>query len=447
MVVIAAICAACASVRQKQKEDHPLKTEISIIGNGCAALSAVSALREAGYAGRIDIFSDSILPAYNPMLTTYYLSGKVDYEGLLLQGSGSDFYEKHSASLHLNTPIARLRAREKRFFDAAGSEYTYDNCLVATGARPFIPPMEGADSEGVFTMRTAEDALRVKEYMAGHTVRSAIVVGASMVGIKVAEYLLHSGVSCCLADFAPHIFPRAAHPNCARLIEKELLSAGMTLKFGSGISRIEKKAGALHAWFGNEETPLAADLIVLCIGVRPNLDFVDPNEVALRGGIVVDGSMRTSCAGLYAAGDCAAGSDIVDGEKRIVGLMASARYQGRAAALHMAGAPEPFAGSTPHNITHFMDMDFIGIGDVAAQGDVLEKYIGDHRYLRVVTRDGRLLGVNLLNLPEMAGLFKNLFFKNSAPTKAALPHTTFAYDEFAEQLIGKHLRAARRESE
>lgn len=421
-------------------EGESLNTEIAIIGNGCAARKAMETVRQSGFRGRVDVFSDSGLPAYNPMLTTYYLGGKIPYEDLLLHKETDRFYEKYEIDLHLNTPIVRLDPDKKILWDREGNPWNYGQCLIAAGASPVIPSMEGGGEEGVFVLRTAEDALRIKNYMESHRIGTALVVGASMVGIKVAEFLLQEKISCCLADGGKGIFPLAAHPNCQALIENEVKRKGLKLRFGGNITRITRDGKGLLAFFSDSEEPVAADIIFLCIGVRPNLSFLNPEQVAVKGGILVDPCMRTSCKDLYAAGDCTAGHDVFYGDNRIIGLLSNARFQGRTAGRNMAEGygTEVYCGSTGHNITHFMGMDFVSMGNPLAEGRVFEKYLKGGRYIRLVWDEGRLLSVNLLNAKEIAGVLKNLFLKTGACFHQQ-EEDFLDYGEFSAQLIKKYM--------
>ena len=120
----------------------------------------------------------------------------------------------------------------------------------------------------------------------------------------------------------------------------------------------------IRAYFEGSTESEEADLLVMCIGVKANTGFIDRKQVAVDRGILVDGYMRTSMPGLYAAGDVAQGKNLLSGESEMIGLWNNARYQGRTAGRNMAGRNEFFPGNIPHNITHFMGMDFVGIGNV-----------------------------------------------------------------------------------
>ncbi len=231
----------------------------AIVGNGCAAAECVKALRESGYSGKIRLLTDSPYPVSNPMLTTYYVAGKIGFDVLFPYGTGQEFYSKHGVEAHAESPVVALDTEKKVVFAKSGVELSYDVCLVATGATPVLPPVEGVRSSRVYTMRTVDDAIRLKEAMAQKPKR-AIVVGASMVGIKLMELFHYAGVDVCLADLAEHIFPLAAHPECAAVIEERLKQKGIKLRFKAGIEKIEEKTRGVRAYFNKSAEGEEADL-------------------------------------------------------------------------------------------------------------------------------------------------------------------------------------------
>ena len=384
---------------------------VAIVGNGCASAECVKALRENGYGGKIHLFADGSWPIYNPMLTTYYVAGKIGFDGLFPYGDNEAFRGQYEVDLHTGSPVVALDAAKRVVANQAGFELRYDRCLIATGASPVLPRIEGMDSDRVYTMRTVEDAVRLKKALAKRP-KKALVVGASMVGIKLVELFHAVGMEVCLADLAEHVFPLAAHPECARVIEGRLVDMGVRPRLGAGIQRVEETPGGIRAYFADGGESETADLVVMSIGVRANIGFVDRTQVEVRQGILVDEQMRTSADGLYAAGDVAQGKELLSGGQQIIGLWANARYQGRTAGRCMAGAVDLFPGSVPHNITHFMGMDFVGIGNVRDY-DRMEVESDGKGFVQLFWKDGRLVGANLLDSYEEAGIVKNVLMKGA----------------------------------
>lgn len=379
-----------------------------IVGFGTAGYHAVKAIRQRDPEGQIDVYCDTGMAPYNPMLTTYYAAGRLSYEGLFPYGSLEDICRETGIN-YIAATVRQVCAEEKCIKTDTGSQ-SYDRILIATGARAFGPPVKGAGEQDVFFMRNVDDAQRLKDRMASGTVKSALVVGASMVGIKVVELLNKAGVATCLADLAEYIFPLAAYRDVGQAIQRRVERQGITLKFQTTVDHVEQGPQGQVAIMTDGST-VPSDIIVLCIGTRANVELVK-DQVAINRGIIVNTKMETSVPGIYAAGDCCEGNNLQSGETQIIGLWANANHQGTMAGTGMAGGEGAFEGNILHNITHFMDMDFIGFGDNRIQGDTLEfGSLEDGLFVRLVCANGRVAGANILDNYRISGVIKNYMLR------------------------------------
>ena len=381
----------------------------AIIGFGTAGYHAAQAIRERDKAGGIVVYSDTGLAPYNPMLTTYYIFGKLPRSGLFPFGPLEGIADRLGLAFR-HERVVKVRARDLTVETEGGAE-RFDKILIATGATAFAPPVKGLARSDAFLMRTVDDAQRLKDRLDWGDVKSAVVVGASMAGIKVVEVLEKYGVQVCLADLAPHIFPLAAYPEVSAAIERRVAKRGIDLRFGATIDHMEVREGKNTAVM-TDGAVVPADLVSLCIGTRAATQVVQ-GEVEVDRGILIDERMETSAPGVYAAGDCAQGTNLESGERQIIGLWANANRQGAAAGANMAGGEARFEGNILHNITHFMGMDFIGFGDNRIQGELLEQgsLDGDGLYVRAVIAGGKVAGANILDSCRISGILKNYMLR------------------------------------
>ena len=307
--------------------------------------------------------------------------------------------------------VAKVDTENKTVVMADGETHSFDKILIATGASAFAPKFEGLDPSEAFYMRTIDDALKLKDALETHTYKTALVVGASMVGIKVVELLNARGIKTTLADMENRIFPLAAYESVSREIERRISEKGINLALGSALKSVEKQ-GESYKCNMSDGSVVDADLIVLCIGTRTNVSIVDGDKVKLNKGILVDENMATSAEGVYAAGDVSEGAELQSKDSMIIGLWANAAHQGATAGANMAGGSATFDGNFMHNITHFMDMDFIGFGDNRLPGT---KYtsgdITKGLYVEVVIGDEGLVGVNILDNYRISGTVKNYLYR------------------------------------
>lgn len=385
--------------------------KFAIIGFGCAGYHALCAIRNAGCDADIDVYSDTDLPPYNPMLTTYYTAGRLPYDGLFPFGSLEEIAEREKANFITETRVAAVCAADRTVETEDGQKRSYDKILIATGATAFVPGSFG-QLQGAFCMRTVDDAVRLHDAIRKKKYKDAVIVGASMVGIKVAELLYRDGCHVTLADMAPHIFALAAYPEVSEMIEARLLEMGIDLAFGQAISGAVEHMDADGNPSGYtvklaDGSEIETELLVLNIGTRAATGILNPEEVKIDRGIVVDTYMQTSAPGIYAAGDCCQGNNLQSGQTQIIGLWANAGMQGRVAGRNMAGITDETDGNILHNITHFLDMDFIGLGDNRAAGETYTYQSPDKRfYLQAVMRDGRPVGFNILDNYGVSGILK-----------------------------------------
>lgn len=370
---------------------------------------AAQAIRERDEAGGIVVYGDTGLAPYNPMLTTYYIFGKLPRSGLFPFGPLEGIADRLGLAFR-HERVVKVRARDLTVETEGGAE-RFDKILIATGATAFAPPVKGLARSDAFLMRTVDDAQRLKDRLDWGDVKSAVVVGASMAGIKVVEVLEKYGVQVCLADLAPHIFPLAAYPEVSAAIERRVARRGIDLRFGATIDHMEVREGKNTAVM-TDGAVVPADLVSLCIGTRAATQVVQ-GEVEVDRGILIDERMETSVPGVYAAGDCAQGANLESGERQIIGLWANANRQGAAAGANMAGGEARFEGNILHNITHFMGMDFIGFGDNRIQGELLEQgsLDGDGLYVRAVIAGGKVAGANILDSCRISGILKNYMLR------------------------------------
>lgn len=388
--------------------------KIAIIGNGGAAAECIKALRDNGYNGEIHLLTDSRWPICNPMLTTYYIAGKIGFENLFPYGK-DEFYQQNGVEPHIGSPVILLDTEKRLVANRAGFELRYDQCLIASGASPLLPSITGMDSQNIYVLRNVEDAIRLKEAL-DKKPRKVVIIGASLIGIKLVELFYQAGIEICLADIARNIFTLNAHQECAGIIEDRLMQMGIILRFGAGIRKIEDTPGGIKAYFTEDSETEEADLAVMCTGIRPNIGFINHRQIEVDRGVLVDERMQANITGLYAAGDVSQGKNLLTGRPQIFGLWSSACQQGRTAGRNMAGNLDLFSGTVPHNITHFLGIDFVGIGDVC-EYDKMEKRYDGKKFIQIFWRNGLLTGANLVDTINEAGIIKNALIKGLVQTK------------------------------
>ena len=381
----------------------------AIVGFGCAGYHGAKSLREHGYHGQIDVYTDSLWAPANPMLTTYYVYGKLNREGTLPFGTLETIAKQYDLNVK-ESRVKKVISAERTLVLDEGQTETYNQILIATGASAFMPPIPGIFCNHVFPMRTVEDADQLKMVLETEPVEHAVVIGASMVGIKLVELFHSRGISCTLVDMASSIFPVSALPDVALEIENRLINKGVNLAFGKTLKEIREDHGKRQVVF-SDGTVISCDIVMMCIGTRANTKIAD-DKLQVNRGIVVDMEMRTNMPGIYAAGDCCEGNNLMTGETQVIGIWDNAARQGETAGANMAGKGTIYRGNMLHNITHFMGMDFIGYGDVRADGRDYRyenKEKGQMFIIRV--KDGKPVCMNFIDSFGASGVLKSYMLR------------------------------------
>ena len=380
----------------------------AIVGFGCAGYNGAKALREHGFDGEIHVYSDVGAGPENPMMMTYYAGGIVARDACTPFGSLENIADDLGLTPHV-AAVARINGKNREIMTDTGIFGRFDKILIASGASPHIPPIKGISADGVHVVRTMRDAERIKERLESG-VSSAVVVGASMIGIKVAELLRTAGAECLLVDIEPRLFPLAALEDTAAELQRRLEEKGVKQVYGVGVGKILRDGGKMYALLTTGER-IQADIFAICTGTKCNTEFIVPGTIRTDKGIVVNERMETSAEGIYAAGDCCQGYDIQSGRSAVFGLWESAGMQGRTAGKNMAGACGEYDGNIPHNITHFMDMDFAGIGDNSIPGERRTYKLNNGLMIELVADDSHASCINLLGDHKVCGIIKSMFLK------------------------------------
>lgn len=384
----------------------------AIIGFGSAGVSALKAIRESGSDAAIDIYSEHDYAPYNPMLTTYYIKGAIPYEALFPLGTLEEISTRYICDIYTDTKVISLDSAAKSITLQDGTSRTYDKILISTGASPVMIPVGSLPEEKVFAMRTVDDAKRLRTAFDRGDAKKILVVGASWVGIKVVEAAWTFGIESVLSDLAPHIFMTSAFERASEKCEEYLRSENIDLRFGVKTEECYVDENGRCQITFSDGSSTEVDLVVMCVGIRANASFINPEEIKVGRAIIVDSNMETSVPGIYAAGDACEGIDMMTGKTRHIGLWANSQAQGRCAGLAMAGCPEATKGNILHNITHFLDYNFVSFGDKDMPGERKILLDDGARYIEILVNNGKLYCINILSDYEMSGAVKNIILKH-----------------------------------
>ena len=384
-----------------------------IIGNSAAAIGCVEAIREDDPDSAITIVADEPHPTYSRPLISYLLGGEVDETGMAYRPP--DFYETHRVETLLGVEVTAVDPEARTVALGGGGTLAYDRLLIATGGKPFVPPMPGVDLEGVFTFSTWEDADRIARFLEDHDAGSAVVIGGGLIGLKATEALLARGLDVTMVELADRVLSTIFDPTASRLAAMILRREGVDVQTGTTVTEIIGRAGRVDHAVLRDGARIDCDLIVVAIGVRPNTALIPPDAgIEVERGIRVDAHMRTTAPNVYAAGDCVEAYDPLTETHRPIAIWPLAYRQGAIAGHNMAGKPRTYEGGFPMNAIGICDVPTISVGIVDPPDDgeryeIMDDYDRERlTYKKLVLRGHQLVGALFVNEIDRAGIYTGL---------------------------------------
>ncbi|MEV7552771.1 nitrite reductase large subunit NirB [Amycolatopsis sp. NPDC089917] len=348
--------------------------KLVVVGHGMVAHRLVEAVRAEDKSGewQVVVLAEETRPAYDRVALTSYVD---TWDPSALALSGADYTGDPLVELRLGDAVASVDRERKAVVTEAGYEQPYDTLVLATGSRPFVPPVPGHDLPGCFVYRTIEDldAIREAAQRPGRGRRSAVVIGGGLLGLEAAKALRDMGLSPHVVEMAPRLMPLQVDEGGGGLLRRLITGLDVTVHTGTSTDAIEQDGSRYIAKLGNG-TELDVDLVVFSAGIRPRDDLARSSglDVGARGGVLVDDTCRTSDPAVYAIGECAA----VDG--KVYGIVAPGYAMAEIVAARLTGGEGTFPEPDMSTKLKLMGVDVASFGDAhAATEGALEVAFND----------------------------------------------------------------------
>ncbi len=385
------------------------KIKYLIIGNSAGGIAAAEAIRELDKAGTMAIVSDEPYPAYSrPLISEHLFEGR-PLERMLYRAP--DFYEQNNIQTIFGEKVAKVDFSGHSLELESGRKLEWQKLLLATGGSPIVPKMEGGELKEVFTFTKLDDAKAIDQFLNKHKGKTqALVIGGGLIGVSATEALVRRGVKVCIVEMKDWILNTILDEEGAELEAKALVDAGVDIITGHTVARINKNSsGAVDGAVLDDGRSIAADLVVVAIGVTPRLELAD-GQLKTNRGIIVDRRMKTSMANVYACGDVAEAYDFVFGENRVTPVWPNAYVGGRIAGVNMAGGKAEYEGGTAMNSLKYFGVNIVSAGMVTPPDKSYEVIIqrGDGIYKKVILKDGLITGLVFAGDIEKSGIIYNL---------------------------------------
>lgn len=278
-----------------------------IIGGVAGGATAAARIRRIDENAEIILFEKGKHISFANCGLPYYIGNTIEQREALFLQTPTSFGDRFNVDVRNNQEVISIDPNKKsvQVKRANGKVYeeTYDKLLLSPGANPFIPKIEGVDSEGIFTLRNVEDTDRIKNYAINHKIQHAVVIGAGFIGLEMVENLHHLGIQVSIVEMANQLMPTLDY-EMAAFLKMEMVSQHVKMHLGTSATRFYKENNKLQISLSNGET-LSADMVILSVGVRPNTALAQSAGIKLgvTGGIWVDEYLQTSVPDIYAVGD------------------------------------------------------------------------------------------------------------------------------------------------
>jgi 3-phenylpropionate/trans-cinnamate dioxygenase ferredoxin reductase component len=405
--------------------------DIVIVGGGLAGATAAKTLRTEGFGGPVVLLAgEPHHPYLRPPLSKEYLLGKAGDDALQVAPEG--WYAANGVELRLGVPAARLDPSARTVSLADGSRLEYASLLLATGARPRSLRLPGSDLDGVGSFRTVEDSRRLRARFAEGG-QDVVMIGSGWIGMELAAAAAGYGNSVTLLGLEKVPLGAAIGPELGSFFRSVHEANGVRFRLPASAAGVQGRSGRVTGVLTDAGDLLPADLVVVAVGVVPDVFLAEAAGIGLRNGILTDASLRTSTPGIYAAGDVANALHPFTGEHHRSEHWSNALNGGKVAARAMLGQ-DAVLDAVPYFYTDQFDvsMEYSGFPSLASGPPVVRGSMETHEFLAFWQRGGRIVAGMSVNWPRSAKprkLITELITSKSPVSPAALADPDVPLDQ------------------
>ena len=359
---------------------------VIIIGNGLAGTIAAKTLREQDRTLEIDVFADEKYHYYPRPNLIEFLAGNLPLERIF--AFPEEWYSEQNVNVHLEKSGIRIFPDSKEIEVAGGQREKYDFLVLANGSLAFVPPIRGAEKQGVFTLRTLDDAFEILDCLKDR--RRVTVIGGGLLGLETARAVKSRDVEVEVVEFFGHLLPRQLDPQGGSLLKGQIEKMGINVHLELTCEEVLGQDSVTGLRFkGGRE--IQTDVALVAAGVRPNLRIAQEAGLETDRGLVVDDYLQSSHPDIWAAGD------ITQHAGRVYGIIPASFNQARIAALNVLGQRQKYEGTIPSNTLKVLGIDLTSVGMVNPEDESFEELREENAdkgtYKKIVVKNGEVYGL------------------------------------------------------
>lgn len=347
--------------------------KVVIIGGVAGGATAAARIRRLDETAQIVVFEKSGFISYANCGLPYYIGGTINNKEALTLQTPESFYSRFRVDMRVHHEVTAINADNKtvtvtNLRTGEKFEESYDKLLISTGAKPTTPPFEGINRNNIFTLRTVEDTLKIKDYINTNKPRTVVVAGGGFIGLETAENLRELGIDVTIVQGHSQLMT-PFDSDIVPFIHAKLRQHGINLVLNHMVDGFEEKDGKTFVKLKNVDTisttnAISADMVILAIGVTPDTGLAQNAGISLgmKGSIVVNERMETSLPDIYAVGDAVQIQNFVTGDDTLISLAGPANKQGRIAADNICGGNSHYTGGQGSSIIKVFDLTAAATG-------------------------------------------------------------------------------------
>lgn len=337
-----------------------------IIGGVAAGMKAAAKARRESSTMKITVVTDEQYISYASCGMPYFIGNIIKDSKKLLVREPAYFKNMHNIDVFIRHRATAIDTKSKqvRVKDLENEKdlvFDYDKLIIATGAQPIVPPLPGISLGNIFTLRTVDDALKIRSFVDRGNVKNAVIVGGGLIGLEVAENLVLRGIKVAVVELLGQILP-PLDKDMSLIVHNHLKEKGVEVITSDGVKSFEGNGAVTKVVTGKRQLP--ADMVILSVGIKPNTKLAQEAgiEIGPTRAIKVNELMETNVPGVYAIGDCAENIHLVTGKPAWIALATTASKMGRVAAINAAGGTDTFKGVLGTLIVKVFDLNVGKVG-------------------------------------------------------------------------------------
>ena len=383
-----------------------MANRIIIIGNGIAGITALKAIREVDKDSEIFIFGEEKFYPYNRIKLSKNLFDELSEGSILLQKK--DWYDENKINIYIGKQVTKINVENKEVVLCDESVFKYDKLLLANGARNNKPPIDGIEKEGVFSLRTLQDAWDIKNQI--EKGENAINIGGGIQGLETTWNLQQHGIKVSIIEIQSRLMPNQLDERASQILQEAVQEFGINIYLNTRVDKIVS-SNAVEGVVTNSGEFLPCQKVIYSAGIKPNIEIVQDTPVKYGKGIIVNEKMETNIDNVYAAGD------VAELDNFVAGLWNISIGHGKVAGYNIAGKDILYKNIVPVTTLNAFGISLFSMGcidETKSTKILIDEDIKIKEYKKIFIKNNKIMGAIMIGDTKKSPLLKSAIEKETS---------------------------------